>query len=40
VLILQEVWRAIGRTRVPKFIRNLRDFTGVLARGGVRVPKP
>jgi hypothetical protein len=31
--------RATGRTGVPNFIRNLRDFTGVLARGGIRVAK-
>jgi hypothetical protein len=26
--------------REPKLLRNLRDFTGVSARGGVRVAKP
>jgi hypothetical protein len=40
VAILQGYLRDDRQTSVPKIIRSLREFTRVLARGGVRVAKP
>jgi hypothetical protein len=40
VAILQGYFGEDRQTSVPKIIRSLREFTRVLARGGVRVAKP
>src|SRR5829696_3345183 len=40
VAILQGCLAHDGQISVPKIARNLREFTRVLARGGVRVAKP